>query len=446
VSLSGGEQQRVAIASVLVMGGPVLVLDEPTAQLDPAATELVAEVLVELAARGHAILVADHDDAVLGRTQRVIVLDGGRVVASGAPGIALAATVLGPLGLSEPDIVRLAAAANVSPAQALDEEAVAAGLEHARAASLMGPVPPQPSSPAALLHVAAEPGPTWSPVRTVPAPVLEVRELVHRYRNGIEAVRGVSLRIEPGETVAIIGQNGSGKTTLVKHLNGLLRPTTGSVHHDGRDITDRRVHELAGTVGFVFQNPDDQVFNRTVERELAFGPRNLRMDRELIDDLIRHALEVTGLESVRGANPYDLGTSERKLVALAGILAMDPPVLVLDEPTTGQDGPGVARVGRVVDAWAGAGRTVVAITHDMAFAARHFGRIVVMRLGEVVADGPPADVFARDRVDLLASTGLRPPAAVRIAHRLGLEGIVGVDDLLQRVFRPTTRAQGPSGW
>jgi energy-coupling factor transport system ATP-binding protein len=417
-ALSGGEQQRVAIASIVAMGTRVLTLDEPTAQLDPAGTDAVAGLLAELARGGTTILVAEHDPAVLGGTDRVLVLGGGRVAADDVPGRALGSAVLEPLGLEPPTLVRLAEAAGLEPGAAFEEGRVAEALAATNAAQLPG------TAPAATT---GDPGgaaaPAWSAAsERAPVPV-EVDGLVHRYPGGVEAVRGVSLSFAPGETVAIVGQNGSGKTTFVKHLNGLLRPDEGHVLVDGRDIAGEPVNRLAATVGFVFQSPDDQLFERSVDREVGFGPRTLGIETGLAKRLVDGAIGAAGLDDVRSTNPYDLDLSRRKLVALAGVLAIDPAVLVLDEPTTGQDGPGVRRVGAVVDAFAAAGRSVIAITHDMEFAARHFGRIVVMRQGAVALDGPPAMVFAAANAELLASTGLAPPPAARIAARLGLTGV-----------------------
>jgi energy-coupling factor transport system ATP-binding protein len=233
-------------------------------------------------------------------------------------------------------------------------------------------------------------------------------------------LHGIDMVVRPGEAVAIIGQNGSGKTTLVKHLNGLLRPNSGAVELDGTDIRGDTVGSLARIVGLVFQNPDEQLFNRSVEREVAFGPRNLRLDARLTGHMVDQALELAGLASVRTVNPYDLGLSVRKLVALASVLAVEPAILALDEPTTGQDGQGVARIGGIVEAYRNAGRTVIAITHDMEFAADHFDRIVVMRGGEIVADGSSAEAFGPETEALLASTGLVAPVAARIGERIGL--------------------------
>jgi len=188
-------------------------------------------------------------------------------------------------------------------------------------------------------------------------------------------------------------------------------------------------------VGFVFQNPDDQLFQSRVDREVGFGPRNLRRSPAEVERAVQSALEMVGLIDDRATNPYDLGLSVRKLVALASVLAMEPGVLVLDEPTTGQDGPGVERVGAIVDSWSAADRSVIAITHDMEFAARHFRRLVVMRSGEVVLDGPPSDVFAPANVGLLASTGLRPPTAARVAALMGLTYAPADADELFEILR-----------
>jgi energy-coupling factor transport system ATP-binding protein len=263
-------------------------------------------------------------------------------------------------------------------------------------------------------------GSAWTPGRDRPPVHVAVEDLVHRYPTGVEAVRGVSLTVAPGEAIAILGQNGSGKTTLVKHLNGLLRPAKGRVTLDGAATDDRSVAELAATVGFVFQDPDDQLFERSVAREVSFGPRNLGLPAGEVAELVERSLAAVGLEGDGPTNPYDLDLSRRKLVALAGILAMNPAVLVLDEPTTGQDADGIARVGAILRAFREAGRSLVAITHDMEFAATQFTRIVVMRSGTVVADGAPAEVLAAANADLLATTGLTPPPAARIAARLGL--------------------------
>jgi energy-coupling factor transport system ATP-binding protein len=411
LALSGGEQQRVAIASIVVMGTGVLVLDEPAAQLDPQGTAEVTALLVELARGGRAVLVAEHAAEVLAVGARCSVLNNGRVAFSGRPGEALSEQVLDPLGLVPPTLVRLAAAAGLEPSKAFDEVAIADALGRA-------------VHNGDRLRLDAR-APQGGPSQQLSMPDtrsvgVRVQGLGHRYPEGVEALRGVDLAIAPGEAVAIVGQNGSGKTTLVKHLNGLLRPQSGTVRIGDQEVGQRSIAELSANVGFVFQNPDDQLFNSRVDREVAFGPRNLGRATKDLSELVSQALELVGLQDERATNPYDLGFSLRKLVAFASVLAMDTPVVVMDEPTTGQDGPGIVRIGSIVDALAAAGRTVIAITHDMEFAARHFARIVVMRQGEIVLDGPPSQIFSAGQFDLLASTGLRPPPAAAVAARMGL--------------------------
>jgi len=255
---------------------------------------------------------------------------------------------------------------------------------------------------------------------SAPAPILETRGLVHVYAGETRALDGVDVVVRRGERVAIVGQNGSGKTTLVRHFNGLLRPTEGQVLVEGADASERRVAHLAAIVGLAFQDPDRQIFASRVRAEVAFGPRNLGKTGPALDSAVADALVRTGLDRDADANPYDLGYSRRKLLALASILAMDTPVVILDEPTTGQDARGIERVHRVVADLAAVDRTVVAISHDMRFVAEAFERIVVMRAGRIVLDGTPIEVFAEPAWPTLASTFLEPPLAARIGARLGL--------------------------
>ena len=250
---------------------------------------------------------------------------------------------------------------------------------------------------------------------------LQLHALVHVYRDGgVRALDGIDLAIRAGERVALVGQNGSGKTTLVRHLNGLLRPTEGRVTIDGDDAGGMTVAQLASRVGLVFQDPDRQIFAGSVRSEVEFGPRNLGHSGAALRDAVSEALDATGLAGEEATNPYDLGGSRRKLLALASVLAMRTPVLVLDEPTTGQDARGVERVREVIGAVGREGRTVVAISHDMRFVAETFERVVVMRAGRVVLDGTPAEVFGAEAREILRSTYLEPPLAAVIGERLGL--------------------------
>jgi energy-coupling factor transporter ATP-binding protein EcfA2 len=275
-------------------------------------------------------------------------------------------------------------------------------------------------------------------------PLVEVSDLVFVYPNGVRALDSIDLRIERGERLAIIGQNGSGKSTLVRHFVGLLRATSGEVRVDGQPVGRRHVAELARTVAIAFQNPDRQIFAARVRDEVGFGPRNLGLRGAVLHERVGAALRVVGLDGRGDANPYDLGYSQRKLLALACVVAMDAPLVVLDEPTTGQDARGVRRIEAIMAELAAGGTTVVAISHDMRFVAENAARVVVMRAGRIVDDGPPATVFSEPSWPVLGSTYLEPPLAARVGARLGLGPTPTERTLVARALEASApRVSGP---
>ena len=277
-------------------------------------------------------------------------------------------------------------------------------------------------------------GVTQSSVAGASALDIDVQNVSFAYPDGTLALDGASLRIEPGQLVAIVGQNGSGKSTLVRHFNGLLRPKTGTVRLGGEAIGARHVAELARSVGIAFQNPDRQIFGRSVGAEVRFGARNIGLSGGELDRRAASALDQVGLTGSEVVNPYDLGFSRRKLLGIASILAMQTPVVVLDEPTTGQDAAGVQRVADIIASLSAAGRTVIAISHDMRFVAEHFERVVVMRAGTIAMDGTPAQVFAENAWPTLESTFLEPPYPARVGAKLGL-GSTPTDAALVEALR-----------
>lgn len=248
-------------------------------------------------------------------------------------------------------------------------------------------------------------------------PVIQVEHVHFAYPGGVQALSDVSLAVQTGEAVGIIGENGAGKTTLVKHLNGLLKPDAGRVLVNGHDTREHTAATLARRVGLAFQNPDDQIFQNSVRKELALGPRNLGFDVQRLEEQVHWALDLVEMGDVLDAHPYDLALSGRKLVAIAAILAMDTPVVVLDEPTTGQDQVGVEVLVRVVRRLRELGKTVITVSHDMDFVARNFPRVVVMANARILLDGPADEVFARP--DVLTEAGVQPPLLAQLARRLG---------------------------
>lgn len=244
--------------------------------------------------------------------------------------------------------------------------------------------------------------------------LIEVKDLWHVYPGGVEALKGVSLKIQEGELTAIIGQNGSGKTTLVKHFNGLLKPTKGRVLVKGVDTKNYDPKKLVSIVGYVFQNPTHQLFCTTIEEEIAFGPRNLGISEEEVKERVEEMLKTFRLEEYRGEHPYRLSFPLRKMLTIASVYAMRPEVLVLDEPTTAQDHIGVTLIKRTVEELNARGHTIVIITHDMSLVAEVSKRAVVLFEGKIIADDTPKKVFTNHKA--MEETKLIPPQITRLAQ------------------------------
>lgn len=246
---------------------------------------------------------------------------------------------------------------------------------------------------------------------------IKVNDLHFHYSPGLPVLKGLHLSIQPG-TVAIVGQNGAGKSTFVRLLNGLLKPTQGEVLVEGVSTRSVSVANMARLVGLVFQNPADQLFKSNVLDEVMFGPLNLKVSQAEARDRAVAALRQVGLEAALDRNPYDLGLAERKLVTVASVVAMDTPVLILDEPTIAQDRAGVQQLGEIVTWLKEKGKTVITITHDMDFVARYFDRVLVFQGGHLLADGEAGEIFARP--DLLQTAGLESPQITVLGRELGL--------------------------
>jgi energy-coupling factor transport system ATP-binding protein len=251
---------------------------------------------------------------------------------------------------------------------------------------------------------------------------IQISNLHFSYPNGVQALNGISLTIVSGEQVGIIGQNGAGKTTLVKHLNGLLQPTRGQVLIGDWDTTGYSVAKLASRVGYVFQNPDEQLFSKNVGSEVAFGPRNLMFPDEKMQALIKDALALTELSDKTETNPYDLSATWRKMVAIASIISMDTDIVIFDEPTTGQDAPSVARIANVIAELRKRGKTIITITHDIDFCAENFERVIAMSEGKILLDGKTNEVLGQE--EILATTYVDPPQLTRLGKRLGFKETV----------------------
>ena len=251
--------------------------------------------------------------------------------------------------------------------------------------------------------------------------MIEVENLRFKYPNGVEALKDVSLFIKNGEFVAIMGQNGAGKTTLVKHFNGLLKPSEGTVRVDGVETTKTSVAALARNVGFVFQNPDHQLFSETVEEEISFALKNFGLDKETIEERITWALNLLGLVQYRKTSPFLLSGGERKRVALASVLAWNPETLILDEPTIGQDYQQKEKLRQFIVQMQTQGKTVVIVTHDVEFVAECNPRVVLMKEGTIVADGEGRTILTTP--EILSQSSIVLPQIAQIFMKLAPLGL-----------------------
>ena len=261
---------------------------------------------------------------------------------------------------------------------------------------------------------------------------IEIRNASFEYPGGFLAVDDLSLSIEKGENVAIVGQNGAGKTTTVKLLNALNYPTRGDVCIGDMNTKDHTTAQVSRVVGYVFQNPDDQIFHSTVQEEVEFGPKMLKLPPEQVKKQVNYALKITGMKRYRAENPFNLPLSMRKFVTIASIIAMDCAVMVFDEPTAGQDYDGNRRLGNIIRELNAQGKTLVTISHDMVFVADNFARVIVMSNKKVIADGTPREVFWN--LPALDEAMLKQPYVSRICRTLGVsDSAITMDEAVEAI-------------
>ncbi|GAA5212024.1 ABC transporter ATP-binding protein [Microbacterium kyungheense] len=426
--LSGGGRQRLAIACALAMGSPLLVLDEPTANLDPAGIEDVYAALAELVAdRDRAILLVEHNlDAAVGFVDRVVVLDhDGRLAYDG--------------GVDE--VLRDRAAALHDMGVWLPVSAIAA-LRLRRAGFALDPLPLTPDE----LHDALEaeaaprslsergtsetkrPGLTsnldgtgvsssgaGAPSARLPEPLISVRDLTLR-RGRTEVLHGIDLDVPRGAFVAVVGANGAGKTSLIQALAGVVRPPKGAVHVDGLDVGRADARTLSARIGFVFQNPEHQFIAHTAFDEIAHGLRLQHLPEDEVRARTEALLQRFGLTDKAASHPFLLSGGQKRRLSVGTALVAGAPVLVLDEPTFGQDRARADELLTLLSELNAEGTTIVVVTHDMQLVTDHADRTVVLADGRVLADGATAEVFADD--DLIRRAGLRPPPLRRALRGL----------------------------
>ena len=444
--LSGGQLQRVAICSVLAMKPDVLILDEPTSQLDPEGSEEVFHTVDELTKMGITIIMIEQKiEKLAGYCDRVLLMHQGHVVDYDTPRKIFSREDLYDLGVNPPAYTRFARAnalvfedgtLPVTHAETLervkasgaDRATLIASLRTMTAGVQMESAVPQTAvensagmtdvaqpAGAGAEAVAAEASASTSSNHASANATFQVQDLRFSYVKGREVLHGLNLALDHRPT-AIIGQNGAGKTTLVRVLKGLLKPDSGEIRYQGENLETKTVAELASRVGYVFQNPDDQIFKYKVLEEVMFGPLNIGMSQQEAEASAHEALRMVGLDEKAGENPYDLELSDRKMVAIASVLAMNTDVIILDEPTIAQSWNGREKIREIIQTQAAQGKLVIAILHDMDFVANSFARVIAMAHGEILADGTPAEVFRNHPV--LEKAALAAPPLYELLEEL----------------------------
>ena len=429
--LSGGQMQRVAIASVLVMRPDVMILDEPTSQLDPEGSDEVFKAVETLTGSGITILMIEQKiEKLAAYCDRILLLHKGKQIAFDTPQKVFSMPDLNNYGIQAPAFTRICKAEGVTLADGTYPVTVEEAAGVLREKRLWAPACAdggERAHKAAGVEAAQAGGPAESAVSSDEQFCIE--NLDFSYLADVPVLKNLNMKLDKRPT-AIIGQNGAGKTTLVKLLKGLLKPVSGSIYFHGEDISGKTVAMLAGNVGYVFQNPDDQIFKYNVMDEILFGPLNIGMDAERAKKEAERALKLTGLTGKEKENPYDLELYERKMTAIASVLAMDTDVLILDEPTIAQDWKGRQIIGGIIRSLSERGKLVIAILHDMDFVAENFERVIIMAHGRVLADGTAKEVFAQE--EALKKARLQKPYVMQLCEALGYEkSYLTVEELLK---------------
>lgn len=430
-TLSGGQKQKVAIAAILALRPRVLVLDEPTAALDPASSTLVFETLREVnRSAGITVVVIEQKVALLSQyCSRVVVLDRGKLILDGTPREVFAhGERLREIGVDSPRVARVSnslATAGLcelgEPALSVDEAAALVARivgEGVRGAVVEGAcaVPAVPSSPCGSSIDGDSVVAASSSARTG-EPVARFEGVGYSYPGGGASVRALDFEVFPGEIVGIVGQNGAGKTTFTKLLNGLLKPAEGNVVVAGLNTREVPTSRIARHVSTLFQNPDRQICKDTVLDEVAFGLLLRGVSSNEASARAKATCERFGLPLDEA--PFSLSRGQRQMVALASVVVGEPQVIVLDEPTSGLDYRECMTVMETVRDMAAAGSAVVMVCHDMEVVSDFADRLVVMANGEILGRGTCADVFAND--GLMQSAFVEPPQAIALAKRLAAE-------------------------
>ena len=412
-SLSGGQKQRLALASILCLNPDLLLCDEPTTDLDPIGKKDLLDILDRLVASGNSVGLVEHDTERLIHADRIVIMRDGRIVASGKPAEVLSDPKFCiDNGLFPPQMFSLFSLLGL-PEHPLSVEDAKEVLDRE------GFIPKARQAGAEM----PEPG---------GAPLIAVEDIHFSYTPNVPVLNGVSLEIKHGEFLCLLGQNGSGKTTLVKHFNAFLKPASGSVLFGGAPVDEIGPARMGRKIGFVFQNPDQMLFAANVFEEVAFGLRNYGIAEEDIPRKVSAALEAVGLAGKEENDPFIMTKGERQKLAVACVLACEPEVLILDEPTTGLDAKEQIAMMELLTTLNRAGHTIVIITHSVQIAAAYARRVVLLDSGKIIGDGTAHEIFSKP--ELLSRTSLIAPPCVRLGCMYGLS-VLTVSEMAESIKR-----------
>jgi energy-coupling factor transport system ATP-binding protein len=412
-ALSGGQKQRLAIASLLSLQPSLLILDEATSDLDPVGKRAIYEVaknLMEQKVIRSLVLVDHHLEKVAAFADRVIVMKDGNVIMDGPASHVLSEVeMLNQLGLHPPDTAAIYS--RIQP----DSKPYPMNLEDALR----------------KMPKVSEARPPPEPKYNDGEPAVEVEDLWFGYQKGEWVIKGVNLVVRKGELLGLIGQNGSGKTTLAQLVAGILKPSRGKIVVFGRDMTSFGVMIRGRDIGYIFQNPDYQIFSNTVREEIAYGLRARGLPEPEVEARVKDVSNMVGVSNILDEDPFFLTKADRQRVAVASILALNPRIIILDEPTTGlSPGETTALMDTVLKLNL-QGTTIITITHDMWVVAKYCNRVVLMADGKIVADGPTRNIFSE--IDFLAKYDIEPPTVVSLSKKLLNQTYLTVDEFLNHV-------------
>lgn len=403
--LSGGEKQRLAIAGILAMNPSIIILDEPTSELDPIGREEIYSTMISLKEDQKKTVVAvEHSSQEISeKADEIILLSDAHVVWTGKP----------------EDFFKDIDMVNKYGIKPLPVSLI--GWELYKKKYIKKEEIPLNVDDAYNLIVKLLDGKTLSlkpkKEKTEKEKVLiNVKDVHFSYDKEKEALHGINLKIYKGDYIALIGQNGAGKTTLAKHFNSLFKPSSGSITVCGKNTLKEEPNTLSKHIGYVFQNPDNQIFSTSVYKEMEYGLKNAGFTPEESDKRIHEIADMLGLTDVLQEHPFSLGKGERQRIAVASILVLKPEILVVDEPTTGQDWDGIQNMMKLIDELHKKGTTIVMITHDMDVVASHANRVVVMTKGQVVADGTVREVFKQS--ETLSNAFVSRPQIAELSEKL----------------------------